>query len=155
MSVAPKTETKEVVVAEEAKAKKPRAKKAPAAPAVPEGPVNFDKFTPTDTKKLKAIATELSVEVDKKALLAYMNGLSKDAFNAKKAEDHFREFLTPKPAPEDEGEELDAMEIDFNEKTYLVDPKSKRVYEERNGVNVCVGHVGAGDFTKMVIPEDE
>jgi len=144
-------------VVEEAKPKKPRAKKAPApAPAAAEGPLNFDKFTPTDTKKLKAIATELSVEVDKKALLAYLNGLSKDAFNAKKVEDHFREFLTPKPAEAEEkdGEELDCIEIDFNKKTYLVDPATKRVYEDRDGVTVCVGHVGAGDFAKMVMPKD-
>ena len=151
-----KTETKEVVV-EEAKAKKPRAKKAAAVPAV-EGPLNFDKFTPTDTKKLKAIAAELSVEADKKALLAYMNGLSKEEFNAKKAEDHFRDFLTPKPAAkaeEDEGEEREMLEIEFKGKTYLVDAATKRVYEERNDVTVCVGHVGAGDFAKMVLPEEE
>jgi hypothetical protein len=153
-AVAPPKEedVKEVAVPAE-KVKKPRAKKVADTP---EGPLNFDKFTPTDTKKLKAIATELSVEVDKKALLAYMNALSKEDFNAKTSEAHFRDFLTPKPAaaePESVAEERECFVIEFKGKTYNVDPESKRVYEERNDANVFVGYVGAGEFVGMKIPD--
>ena len=142
----------------EEKVKKPRAKKVVADAPASEGSVNFDKFTPTETKKLKSVATELSVEVDKKALLAYLNGLSKEDFHAKKVDDHFRDFLTPKPAgekvEETAAEDTECLEIEFKGKTYVVDPKTKRVYEERGDVTEHVGEVGAGDFAGMVLPED-
>lgn len=150
----PVEETKEETK-EEVKEKKPRAKKAPA-PA-PAGEANFDKFTPTETKKLKAIATELKVDADKKQVVAYLNALSKEDFHGKKLEEHFRDALTPTAAPPAEEaptEELECLEIPFKGKTYFVDPKSKRVFEEKNGANVFVGYKGVGDFADLVIPAD-
>lgn len=147
----PVEETKEDV-----KEKKPRAKKAPA-PA-PAGEANFDKFTPTETKKLKAIATELKVDADKKQVVAYLNALSKEDFHGKKLEEHFRDALTPTAAPPAEeapAGERECLEIEFKGKTYIVDPETKRVYVEKGvGLNVYVGHVGAGDFADLVIPAD-
>lgn len=163
---------------EEPKAKKPRAKKEKAAPAVVEAPAaapaapktdNIDKLTPTQTKKIKAIAEELKVTVpDKKDVLGYLNGLTAEVYNSKKMDDHLRTFLTP-PAPvpaevrtlpaspkedeaAEEGEIVDAIEcteVVFNGKVYYVDPLTKKVYDD---TDAYVGDVGLNKFKGMVVP---
>jgi hypothetical protein len=138
----------------EPKAKKPAAKKekpvaAPVAepgaepaeaPAVPKT-INLDKLTPTHTKKIKAIAEELKVAVpDKKDVLAHLNGMTSEIYNAKKMDDHLRSFLTPaapaapapisipaemRTLPASPKEEIECTEVVVQGKVYYVDETTK------------------------------
>ena len=137
---------------------------APVAAAV-----NLDKMTPTQLKKLKAVAEELKIDADKKMVISYLNAMSVESFNAKKLEDHFRDFLTPVPteapvAPAAITVPTDLMVVDFNGKEYFVDAESKRVFvgagrliEETGGWSAydAVGYVGMSEFADMEIPEDD
>ena len=137
---------------------------APVAAAV-----NLDKMTPTQLKKLKAVAEELKIDADKKMVISYLNAMSVESFNAKKLEDHFRDFLTPVPteapvAPVAITVPTDLMVVDFNGKEYFVDAESKRVFvgagrliEETGGWSAydAVGYVGMSEFADMEIPEDD
>lgn len=132
--------------------KKPRAKKEKA-------PVNLDKLTPTQTKQLKKLAEEVKVEVDKKDMLAYVNAMTAEDYNAHTLDEHMRAFVKSRtggaPAPEPEAEkELDCVEVEFEGQTYYVCPEDKRVYKEEGGGHVFVGYVGMAAFEKMEIPED-
>ena len=154
----PKKEEEADVKVEEAPVKEKK-KAAPKEKKLDEtkvaGPVNIDKFNPTQTKKIKQISEELKVEVDKKALLTYMNALTTDEFDAKKIEDHIRSYLTPKvdaPAKDTTpDQEVECDEVEFNGKTYYVNPVSGRVYEEQGEVNVAVGYVGMAEFKDLVL----
>ena len=125
-----------------------KAKKAPE----PSGTANLDKFTPTQKKKLVEIAGE---SVEKKDVLSYLNGLSNAAYNDKKLEDHFRDYVASlvKPEPEPEKEEMDLTEVPFDGETYAVNPETKRVYTvDENGNATAVGYVGMAKFADMEIP---
>jgi hypothetical protein len=138
----------------EKKAKKPK----PAEDA------NIAKIDPTWRKHLKHADKENAKELEPE-LLKYLNGLSKDDFNAKKAEEHVADFIASrKPAaPADDGKvEAELVVVDFNDKEYYVNPETKRVYE---GEGVCdadgnwtnykgVGYVGMAAFAEMKL-EDE
>jgi hypothetical protein len=152
------------------KVKKPRVKKekaevVPEAGAAPEVPKtdNIDKLTPTQTKKIKAIAEEIKVAVpDKKDVLAYLNGMTSEVYNSKKMDDHLRTFLTPMAAPPpisipaelrtlpaSPKEAVDCTEVFFKGKVYYVDEKTNKVYDD---TDAYVGDVGLNQFKNMVIP---
>lgn len=165
-----------------AKEKKPRKKKAdspapatpPTAPAPTEAPpaapkkekkvkspkpegVNLDKLTPTQVKKLKAVADELHVELDKKAFLAHLNLMSAEDFGSKTLEAHYRSLIQPPaatPVVEQQDRDLDAVEVTFNGKTYYVDESDMRVYEQQGEVSVPVGYVGMAAFKDLVLPQE-
>ena len=157
----------------EKKAKSPKADEpvpapaelAPAAPKKekkvkspkPEG-VNLDKLTPTQVKKLKAVADELHVELDKKAFLAHLNAMSGPVFGATTLESHYRHFLQPAetvPAAPQKEKEMDAVEVEFEGKTYYVDESDMRVYEQKGEVYEPVGYVGMAAFKEMEVPTVE
>lgn len=139
---------------EPAKEKKTR-KPKPATDA------NLAKIDPTWRKHLKNADKEHAKELEPE-LLTYLNGLSKDDFNAKKAEEHIADFVAsrkPKAAePESDGKvEADLDVVEFNGKEYYVNPETKRVYE---GEGECdadgnwtsykgVGYVGMAAFADM------
>jgi hypothetical protein len=160
----------------EKKAKSPKADEPVPAPAelAPEAPkkekkvkspkpegVNLDKLTPTQVKKLKAVAEEFHVELDKKAFLAHLNAMSGPVFGATTLESHYRSFLQPakggagaatEEAPE---KEMDAVEVEFQGKTYYVDESDMRVYEQKGEVYEPVGYVGMAAFKDMEVPTVE
>jgi hypothetical protein len=136
---------------------------APAEPAAAAKPVvaNLEKLTPNQKKVLAATAAELFAVANKgdnEKFLAYVNGLSKADFDAKKPVDHMRDFYKPpkpeikEPEEDDEGEET--TDVTFKGKTYVVATKDKRVFvEQDDGSMKHVGVVGMAEFAKMVVPE--
>lgn len=159
-----KIESVEIPVLEEAMSKltldeKPKpvrqhAKPGPKPKPKPEGPVNIEKLNPTQTKKLKAASEESGAALDKKAFLAYLNGLTSEQFDDKKFEDHIKDFLAPAPAEKPAVAQLELVAVDFDGQEYLVDPTSKKVYKENGPVCEHVGDVGLAKFADMEIPED-
>jgi len=134
-----------------------KAKKEKKAAEPPATTANLDKFTPTQKKKLAEIVGD---KADKKDVLSYLNGLSNAAFNDKKLEEHFRDYvasLAPPKAPEPAAEEQELVEVEFDGETYAVNPETKRVYTvDENGNATPVGYAGMdGKFANMEIPEDE
>lgn len=133
----------------------PKKEKKPKSPK-PEG-VNLDKLTPTQVKKLKAVADELHVELDKKAFLAHLNAMSGPVFGATTLESHYRTFVQPDATPvvvQEQEKDLDAVEVEFNGKTYYVDESDMRVYEQQGEVFAPVGYVGMAAFKDLVLPQD-
>ena len=171
---AEKAAAKAAKEAEKAAAKAAKeAAKAPAAVPLPASPkpkkgkpaedANVQKIDPTWRKHLKAVAKTAGKEHSKEMegeLLSYLNGLSKEAFNATKAEEHVKVFLgvapaAPAPVQETAPADLEAIEVEFNGKTYFVDPESKRVYEQDGEVFRGVGYAGMAAFAEMEVPEDD
>lgn len=139
---------------EPAKEKKAR-KTKPAADA------NLAKIDPTWRKHLKNADKDHAKELEPE-LLTYLNALSKDDFNAKKAEEHIADFVAsrkPKAAEaETDGKvEADLDVVEFNGKEYYVNPETKRVYEGEGECDVDgnwtsykgVGYVGMAAFADM------
>lgn len=145
---------------------------APAAPpALPASPkkkaapkkkvdsdANLAKIDPTWRKHLKAADKDRAKELEPE-LLAYLNKLSKDDFNAKKAEEHVQDFVASWRVAAVEAQEAELTEVEFNGKEYLVNPETKRVYEitgyDADGTPNAnpVGYVGMATFKDMVVPE--
>jgi hypothetical protein len=131
-----------------AKEKKPR-KKA----AVPEN-ANLAKIDPTWRKHLKAADKEHAKELEPQ-LLEYVNSLTNEDFHAKTTEAHVADFV----ASRSDGKVLTELtEVDFEGKTYFVNPETKRVYEGEGVYNEStqewtnmkpVGYVGMAAFTEM------
>lgn len=147
-----------------------KAKKAVAPPPLPASPpkapapapsstVNVDKFTPTHKRWMKEVGEELKVEIDKKDVLSYLNGLSNAAFHDKPLRDHIREYAMTLVQPEEETqqkEEVELIEQEFDGETYYVNPETKRVYTlDDQGNTTPVGYVGMAKFADMEIDEDE
>jgi len=138
-----------VVVEAPVKEKKPRAKKA----AVPEN-ANLPKIDPTWRKHLKAADKEHAKELEPQ-LLEYVNSLTNEEFHAKTTEAHVADFV----ASRSDGKVLTELtEVDFNGKTYFVNPETNRVYEGEGVYNEstqewtnmkAVGYVGMAAFTEM------
>lgn len=149
----PKAEPEVKPVAEDKPAPEAKPKKKSEPKPKPEGPVNIEKLNPTQTKKLKAASEELKVELDKKAFLAYLNGLTAEEFDAKKFDDHIKDFLASKTKPATAN--IMAVYTEFEGETYYVDLKTKRVYQQEGAVDVYVGDVGLAKFAEMEIPEDD
>jgi hypothetical protein len=138
-----------------AKEKKPRKSKTA------EG-ANLAKIDPTWRKHIKSVDKAFPKERESE-LLAYLNGLTKEEFDAKKAEDHVRDFLASGAAPKaDDGKvEADLSVVEFNGKEYFVNPETKRVYEgegecdaDGNWTNYKgVGYVGMAAFAEMKLED--
>ena len=138
-----------VVEAPPAKEKKPRAKKA----AVSEN-ANLAKIDPTWRKHLKAADKEHAKELEPQ-LLEYVNSLTNEEFHAKTTEAHVADFVASRS---DGKVEAELTEVDFEGKTYFVNPETKRVYEGEGVYNEStqewtnykrVGVVGMAAFAEM------
>lgn len=141
------------------KVKKPRKPKADK----PAEDANLAKVDPTWRKHLKHADKDHAKELEPE-LLKYLNALSKDDFNAKKAEEHVADFIASRvtAAVESDGKvEADLNVVEFNGKEYYVNPETKRVYE---GEGECdadgawtnykgVGYVGMAAFAEMSLDE--
>ncbi len=141
--------------AEPAKEKKPR---KPKADKPAEG-ANLAKIDPTWRKHLKNADKEHAKELEPE-LLKYLNGLSKEEFDGKKAEQHVADFVASRK-PDDGKVEAELTVVEFNGKEYYVNPETKRVYE---GEGECdadgnwtsykgVGYVGMAAFAEMKLEE--
>lgn len=120
---------------------------------------NLAKIDPTWRKHIKGVDKAFPKERESE-LLAYLNGLTKEQFDAKKAEDHVRDFIAA-PKADDGKVEADLIVVEFNGKEYYVNPETKRVYE---GEGECdaegnwtsykgVGYVGMAAFAEMKVEE--
>ena len=131
--------------AKEAKAKAPKAKFVG----------NLEKLTPTQDKLFKKVCEGQEVPADAKTkFLAYANALDNKDFNAKKLEEHMKEFLEPKPVTS----EQELWPVDYKGKEYGVNDKGE-VYEDHeldSGETVAkkVGNVGMAYFKDMEQPTD-
>jgi hypothetical protein len=134
-----------------------RVKPGPKPKPKHEGPVNVDKLTPTQTKKLKTAAETHKIDFNKNAILEYLNQLTKEEFDAKKLEEHAETYYTrvTEVPKEEENKEIDGIEIEFEGKKYIVNEATKRVYQQEFDVNgnptvaVPVGYVGMATFKDM------
>lgn len=139
----------------EVKEKKPRKPKAVA----PEGS-NLGSIDPTWRKHLKKADKDHAKELEPE-LLNYLNGLSKEEFDGKKAEDHVADFIASRVAKADDKVETDLTVVEFNGKEYFVNPETKRVYEgegtyeeETGWTNYKpVGYVGMAAFAEMKLED--
>lgn len=139
----------------EKKPRKPRAKKE-------EAPVNMAKMDATLSKQLTAIAKEMKVKADKKEVLAHLNAMSAEDFNAKKFEEHVRNFL--KKPEEKKTVDLVGVELvwtEFEGEEYYVDPESKRVFSPIGEWNdgkptgwEPVGYMGMAKFADMTLDDE-
>jgi len=141
----------------EKKARKPKAEK-------PAEDSNLAKVDPTWRKHLKHADKDHAKELEPE-LLKFLNALSKDDFNAKKAEEHVADFIASRvtKAAESDGKvEADLIVVEFNGKEYFVNPETKRVYEgegtcdaEGNWTNYKgVGYVGMAAFAEMTVDDE-
>jgi hypothetical protein len=110
-------------VKEAAEEKTPKAKKAAVAEDA-----NLQKIDPTWRKHLKKAAGDKYAKEQEAGLLTFLNALDKAAFDAKRAEDHVKEFLA-QSGPADGKVEAEVIIVEFNGKEYYVNPETKRVYE--------------------------
>jgi len=141
----------------EKKARKPKAEK-------PADDANLAKVDPTWRKHLKKADKDHAKELEP-ALLAFLNALSKDDFNAKKAEEHVADFVASRvsKAAESDGKvDADLTLVEFENKTYYVNLETKRVYvgegtcdEDDNWTNYKgVGYVGMAAFADMTVDDE-
>lgn len=140
-------------------AKKPRAKKET-------GPVNIEKLNPTQTKRFKALCQEKKIEDDKKALVAYLNEMSKEEFDAKSFDDHIKTYVSDRPSNAAAGsssskpaeEEKECICVEFKGVEYWVDttasPAKVYVTNPDSGVDEYMGNVGFGEFAEMTVPKE-
>lgn len=123
---------------------------------------NLQKIDPTWRKHLKHADKDHAKELEPE-LLKYLNALSKEDFNAKKAEEHVADFIASRVAKAAEADgkvEADVEVVEFNGKEYYVNPETKRVYEgegtydEETGQWTSykgVGYVGMAAFADMTL----
>ena len=136
----------------EKKVRKPKAEK-------PDEDANLAKVDPTWRKHLKHADNDHVKELEPE-LLKYLNALSKEVFNAKKAEEHVADFLASR-VPSDGKVETDLCVVEFENKEYFINPETKRVYEgegvydeESGWTNYKpVGYVGMAAFAEMKMDE--
>ena len=136
-----------------AKAAKASPKKAAKAE------VNLAKIDPKWRKLLKEADKDKAKEHEP-ALLAFLNAMTKEAFNGKGAKEHVANFLASlggaAPA-EVEMVPADLVVIPFKGTDYYVNEETKRVYEGVMGedgtltVTRPVGYVGMADFKEMTL----
>jgi hypothetical protein len=136
--------------------RKPKAVTPPPAPEATEAPPapaktkNLEKpFTATNKKHIKKWAEEVgAAEPDMKELFNHLNAMSAEDFNGSTFEQHVKNFLQPKEEVAQVGDKL--AEVPFNGKTYYVNEKTDRVFEERGENNyVGVGYIGMAAFADM------
>ena len=129
--------------------------------------VNLAKIDPTWRKYLKSVGKTHGAVISKDteaSLLSYLNALSKEDFNARKAEEHIATFLEKEVASAAGAPEIfntRLVKVEFEGKEYYVDPEDNRVYQGEGGtkadgswaVYTGVGYVGApGAFAEMEVP---
>jgi hypothetical protein len=145
----------------------PEVKEKKARKPKPAEDANLPKMDATWRKHLKHADKENAKELEPE-LLKFLNALSKEDFNNKKAEEHVADFVASRkpaaPAAVDDGkEEKELVVVDFNGKEYLVNPETKRVYEgegmydEETGEWTSykpVGYVGMAAFADMKLEDD-
>jgi len=141
---------------------KPKEKKVKVEKTVSADEKRIKKMSPTLSKGLTKIFEEVGKEFKKEhgqQFAKYVNELVKDDFEAKKLEDHMREFVATITPPEpaklpkpDEVEDEDMTEVKFNGIDYVVGDISKRVFiaNEEDG-DQFVGFLGLGKFKDMKI----
>jgi hypothetical protein len=145
---------------EPVKDKKPRKPKAEK----PAEDANLAKVDPTWRKHLKKADKDHAKELEPE-LLKYLNAFSKDAFNAKKSEEHVADFVASRvsKAAESDGKvEADLNVVEFEGKEYFVNPETKRVYvgegtcdEDGQWTNYKgVGYVGMAAFADMTVDDE-
>jgi hypothetical protein len=139
-------------VKEAAEEKTPKAKKAAVAEDA-----NLQKIDPTWRKHLKKAAGDKYAKEQEAGLLTFLNALDKAAFDAKRAEDHVKEFLA-QSGPADGKVEAEVIIVEFNGKEYYVNPETKRVYEGEGEYDdetetwttmKAVGYAGMAAFADM------
>jgi hypothetical protein len=139
-------------VKEAAEEKAPKAKKAAVAEDA-----NLQKIDPTWRKHLKKAAGDKYAKEQEAGLLTFLNALDKAAFDAKRAEDHVKEFLA-QSGPADGKVEAEVIIVEFNGKEYYVNPETKRVYEGEGEYDdetetwttmKAVGYAGMAAFADM------
>ncbi len=146
------------------KAKRAATKAAKAGSPKPVEEPNLKKMDPTWKKHLKTVAKAQSKEVSKEMeaeLLSYLNGLTKEEFAGKKAEEHVSSFLKPQTASNAAAEgPVDLDIVEFNGRDYYVNPETKRVYEGEGTYDddtgawtsyKPVGYVGMAAFEEMTL----
>jgi hypothetical protein len=126
------------------------------APPKPKFVGNMEKLTPTHDKLFKKVAADLKIEPAadaKKKFLAQVNALDNKDFNAKKLEEHMKEFFTPK-APETKDEECTSVE--YKGKSYWVNADGTvyetEIQEDGSEIDVTKGKVGMAYFADMEMP---
>jgi len=142
----------------DAKAAKEKEKADKKAAPKPKFVGNIEKLNPTQDKLLKKVAADMKVELAadaKTKLVEHLNALDNKDFNAKKLEEHIKEFLTPKVETKDE----EMWDVDYKGKNYGVNDKGE-VYEDQtldSGEVVAkkVGNVGMAHFAELKHPKDE
>ena len=137
-----------VAATEETKKKKPGPKPKPKTTTE-----DVVKLTAPLTKKAKALAGE---SFDKKKLMDYLNSLGKEGYASKSFDEHIKTFYQKKEEEprvvESDGEGMEMEEHPFEGKIYLVDPNTKRVYEEDStGLPIPIGYAGMGKFEGLKV----
>lgn len=157
----PKAQTEAPAPAETAPApepkkrgRKPKAVTPPPAPetteATPTKTKNLEKpFTATNKKYINKWADEVGAAApDMKELFNHLNAMTPEEFNGSTLEQHVKNFLQPKEEVAQPGDDL--LEVPFNDKTYYVNEKTNRVFEQQGEDNyVAVGYVGMAAFADM------
>ena len=142
---------------EDAKAAKEKEKAEKKAAPKAKFVGNIEKLNPTQDKLFKKVAADIKVELASDAktkFLAFLNALDNKDFNAKKLEEHMKEFLTPKVETKDE----EMWSVDYKGKNYGVNDKGE-VFEDTtldSGEVVAkkVGNVGMAYFAEMEQPKE-
>jgi hypothetical protein len=118
-TLAAKKQVGEVAVGEPTIAKEPNLKKLDGSWKRP--------LTATAKAQGKEVTKEMEAD-----LLSYVNRLTKEELDAKKAKEHVADFLAPQTASNAAASETVPTDLDiveFNGQDYFVNPKTKRVYE--------------------------
>lgn len=118
-----------------------KATKAPKKAKAPED-ANLPKIDPTWRKHLKK-ADKDDAKESEPLLLAYLNAMTKEEFNATKAEDHVAAFVASRAKPaadvKEETNEEGLEIVEFEGKEYFVNPETKRVFEGEGVYNAETG----------------
>ena len=141
----------------DAKAAKEKEKADKKAAPKPKFVGNIEKLNPTQDKLLKKVAADMKVELAadaKTKLVEHLNALDNKDFNAKKLEEHIKEFLTPKVETKD----VEMWDIPYKGKNYGVNDKGEVFEDETLGsgevVAKKVGNVGMAYFAEMEQPKE-
>ena len=141
----------------DAKAAKEKEKADKKAAPKPKFVGNIEKLNPTQDKLLKKVAADMKVELAadaKTKLVEHLNALDNKDFNAKKLEEHIKEFLTPKVETKD----VEMWDMPYKGKNYGVNDKGEVFEDETLGsgevVAKKVGNVGMAYFAEMEQPKE-
>lgn len=155
---AAKAKAKEEKEAEKAAKAKAKEEAKAAKPAKAKFVGNIEKLNPTQDKLFKKVAADIKVELASDAktkFLAFLNALDNKDFNAKKLEEHMKEFLTPKVETKPE----ECLSVNYKGKDYWVNASGvvyqTETLEDGSEIDKKVGQVGMAHFAEMEQPKDE